>query len=508
MFGALLLGLAASPARPQPAEVYLTEEQALRIAFPAGAAVEKKVVSFSAEQRAAIGKAASRKDVPGTFRYFVGLRGGEPVGYAVIEDCPGKIQPITYMVATDVAGTIRAVEILAFRESRGGEVRQAGWREQFVGLDAASPLRVGTDIRNIAGATISCRSVTDGVRLQLACLRALPRPPPTPAPPEPSDIGAQRPGPGPPFRRARLAMGTMLRITVHAETEARATAAFDAAFAEVDRLERILSDYREDSETSRLSRAAGGDFLPVSPELLDLLARSREIAADTGGAFDVAVGPLVALWRRAAEAGAPPSDVEIAAAREAGGPAAVETDPEHGRARLARAGGALDFGGIGKGYALDRAAAALEALGERRALLDFGGQFLALDPPPGETGWTVELRDARDPARIRGALRLARASLSTTADYERGLAIGGQRYSHVVDPRTGRPVEGMLGVSVVCASGTEADTLSTALYVLGKDAGAELARRRAVAALIVPAEGPEIENEAFRSLEVTAGEPR
>lgn len=242
MFGALLLGLAASPARPQPAEVYLTEEQALRIAFPAGAAVEKKVVSFSAEQRAAIGKAASRKDVPGTFRYFVGLRGGEPVGYAVIEDCPGKIQPITYMVATDVAGTIRAVEILAFRESRGGEVRQAGWREQFVGLDAASPLRVGTDIRNIAGATISCRSVTDGVRLQLACLRALPRPPPTPAPPELSDIGAQRPGPGPPFRRARLAMGTMLRITVHAETEARATAAFDAAFAEVDRLERILSD--------------------------------------------------------------------------------------------------------------------------------------------------------------------------------------------------------------------------------------------------------------------------
>lgn len=505
MLVGLFLGLAILRTAPPPvagSRMDSTEEQALKLAFPNGEVVEKKLVAFSKAEREEIAESAGRKEVPGIFRYFIGRREGVVSGFAVIEDCLGKSEPITYMVTTRADGKIRAVLILAYRESHGGEVSQEKWREQFVGKDAGSPLRIGTDIRNIAGATISCRSLTDGVRLQVACLRVATRSASR------SSGAPAAPAPAGPLRRSRLAMGTTLEISVCGETEARAAEAIEAAFAEVDRLERILSTFREDSETSKLNRAAGGDFQPVSPELLDLLARSRVMSTGSGGAFDATVGPLVALWRRAAESGAFPADRDLAATREVCGPAIVETDPEHGRARLARAGAALDFGGIGKGYALDRAAVALEDHGVRRALLDFGGQFLALDPPPGEAGWMVDLRDARDPRRIRSSLRLVRASISTTADYERGLEIDGKRHSHVVDPRTGRPVAGMLGASVVCATATEADALSTAIYVLGPAAGAELARRRGAAALLVPEEGPEVANDAFRALEIPRGERR
>ncbi|MFN0007414.1 MAG: FAD:protein FMN transferase [Planctomycetota bacterium] len=505
MFLGLLLALLIAnpaPASAACAEVYLTEEQALGLAFPDAEIVERKLVLFTQAEREAIARASGRSEVPGTFRYFLGRRSGEVIGFAVIEDCLGKSEPITYMVATDGACRIRTVEILAYRESHGGEVRQPRWRGQFVGRSAESPLRVGTDIRNIAGATISCRSVTDAVRLQIACLEAARR-----ASSRSSEV-AEAAAPQGRLRRARLAMGTTLAISVCEPTAGRAGEAIDAAFAEIERLERILSTFRPESEASRLNHGAGGEPQPVGPELLDLLSRSRQITLRSGGAFDVTVGPLVALWKRSAESGALPTENDLTEARAACGLAVVETDPEHGRVRLARPGAALDFGGIGKGYALDRAAAALEDRGVHRALLDFGGQILALDPPPGEAGWTVELRDFRDPRRTRGSLRLVRASISTTADYERGLDIAGKPSSHVLDPRTGSPVEGMLGASVVCPTATEADALSTAIFVLGPRDGVELARRSGAAALLVPTEGAEIANDAFRALEIRREEPR
>jgi thiamine biosynthesis lipoprotein len=489
----LAAALSASSARPGGvAEVYLTEAQALKIAFPAADTTEKRVALLDPEARAAIAKAAGAPDVPSLFRYFVGRKGVDVVGYAVIEDCLGKSEPITYMVATDASLTVRAVEILAYRESRGGEVRQEGWRAQFAGKTPASTVRVGTDIRNVAGATISCRSVTDGVRMQLACLARATRRESPPA----SACGA-----GGPWRRMRMSMGTMLTITAHGKSEGEVTAAIDAALAEVDRLDRMLSTYIGESEVSKLNRAAGGDFLPASPELLDLLSRSREFCASTDHAFDVTVGPLVELWKRAARDGKAPAEREIAAARALCGPGEIETDPEHGRARLLHAGAALDFGAIGKGYALDRAASILQDRGVTRALLDFGGQFLALDPPPDAAAWRVDLRDPAKPDSTRTSVNLVHASISTTADYERGLSLSGRRISHVVDPRTGIPVEGILGVSVVCASATEADALSTALFVLGAKAGAELASRRGVAALFVAADGTATGNDAFRRIE-------
>jgi len=151
------------------ADVPMTDDAALKLAFPEADSFEKKLVTFTADERAAISKKLDGQDAPRIFKYWVAKEHGALIGYAVIDDARGKEQPITYLVSVDARLVIRSVEVLTYREARGGEIRQADWRAQFKDKNAASPLRVGADIRNIAGATISCRSLTDGVRKEIEC---------------------------------------------------------------------------------------------------------------------------------------------------------------------------------------------------------------------------------------------------------------------------------------------------------------------------------------------------
>lgn len=506
--GLLAFALLAFSATGNGAES-LTVDQALHLAFPGADRIEKVLVALTSEERAAIAKRIAPREAPRIFRRYVGLKGDEILGYAVVDDAMGKSEPITYLLAVDPSLRVERVEILAYRESHGGDVRQSGWREQFRGKDPGSPMRIGTDIRNIAGATISCRSITDAVHDQLACLAVLPKPSVPAAAAKSADArSAVSPARGSLLRRTRLAMGTTITLSVSGLPEAQATDAMEAAFAEVDRLESILTTWREESDTSRLNRAAGGEAQPCPPELLELLEKSSAWSERTGGTFDVTVGPVVALWKRAGSAGIAPGDGEIDAARTLVDYRRIEVDAKAGRARLGRAGASVDFGGIGKGYALDRAAAVLEARGVHRALLDFGGQFLALDPPEGERAWRVDVRDPARPDSTVGAIGLVRSSISSTADYERGFDVGGKRVSHVVDPRTGRPVEGMLGATVVYASATGADALSTALYVMGAEEGMRYAGERELAARMVDAGGAVRETKDFGALLLSPGRAR
>ena len=503
--GLLALVLAALPGAKAGADS-LSVDQALHLAFPKADRIEKVLVALTAEERAAIAKRIAPHEAPRIFRRYVALEGGEIRGYAVVDDAMGKSEPITYLLAVDPSLHVERVEILAYRESHGGDVRQSGWRDQFRGKGPDSPLRIGTDIRNIAGATISCRSITEAVHDQLACLAVLPKPivPAAIA----GSAGALPPAPRSTqelLRRTRLAMGTTLTLTVSGLPEAQALDAMEAAFAEVDRLETILTTWREESDASRLNRGAGGEPQSFAPELLEVLERSVSWSERTGGAFDATVGPLVSLWRKAASAGVPPGDAEIEAARALVGCREIEVDARRNRARLARAGASVDFGGIGKGYALDRAAAVLESRGARRALFDFGGQFLALDPPEGDRAWKIDVRDPARPDATAGAIGLVRSSISSTADYERGFDVAGKRVSHVFDPRTGRPVEGMLGATVVYASATGADALSTALYVMGAEGAMRYAEEHELAVRIVGAGGAPRETKDFAALSVPAG---
>ena len=280
------------------------------------------------------------------------------------------------------------------------------------------------------------------------------------------------------------AMGTQFRIVLYAEGRGQADAAARAAFARVHELDARLSDYRAESELSRLSAVSGdGELHAVSEDLWCVLALSLEIAEDSHGAFDVTAGPVIGLWRRARRQGELPDEARLAVALLATGWRHVRIEPRSRSVELARTGMKLDFGAIAKGYALDEA---LDVLGEHgivRALVDGGGDVAVRQAPPGERGWRVEIRPLGD-EQARVALVLENAAVATSGDAFQALEIEGQRYSHIVDPRTGHALATRTSASVVARDGALADALATAACVLGSDAGLALCERRGAQARV------------------------
>lgn len=498
-----LVAAAFVPTSLAHAEVYLTREKALAVAFPDCDVVEKKLVLPSDAQRAALEAKLGLHAVPRVFEYWIGRKSNALRGLAVIEDVVGKSEPITYMLVVDPDLRVRSVEILAYRESRGGEVREASWRAQFVGKESKDDVHVGSGIRNIAGATISCRSITDGVRRELALFETLVGRSSVQTVEAASDraVPANRAAPGGSLVRTQLLMGTTLRIEIGDVAGERSAGAIDAAFAEVARLESILSTWIPTSAASRLGAESGDEWHAVPPELFDILGRSTSMSAMTEGAFDVTVGPLVELWRAAVRDDRTPTPTDVANARAKVGWRGIELDSQASRARLTMRGASVDFGGIGKGFALDRARAVLIEHGVKSALLDFGGQLLALAAPPGTPGWSIELRDPSHPDSTCSTVLLVDASISTSADYERGSIVQGARISHIVDPRTGVPVVGMRGATVIAANATDADALSTALYVLGRERALAFAEEHGIAVHLVDDHGTVSRSRSFAKYE-------
>ena len=284
--------------------------------------------------------------------------------------------------------------------------------------------------------------------------------------PTDGDAGATR------WAETRRLMGVPWTITVAGIDEAAARTAVAAAFAEVARLERVLSDYDPDSELSRLSAAAPmAGPVAVSEDLWRVLARAAEIRDATDGAFDVSVGPLTTLWRRARRSERIPPRERIDAALAAVGPAAVELDQARRTVRLPLAGTRLDAGGIGMGYAADRALEVLARHGATAAMIDASGDIVVSDPPPGSDGWRIERHPLGRGAAHGPPLVLANAAVTTSGDARQFVEIEGRRYSHVVDPRTGLGVPGPAAATVVARDGTTADALATAASVLGHQAG-------------------------------------
>jgi thiamine biosynthesis lipoprotein len=266
---------------------------------------------------------------------------------------------------------------------------------------------------------------------------------------------------------SRRLMGAPWTITVHAASRAAGSAAIAAAFAEIERLERVLSDYDPESELSRLSAAAPTDEpVAVGADLWRVLVTAEAVREKTAGAFDIAVGPLTSLWRQARKSGRLPRPDKLAAARAAVGAGTVELVPEARSVRLPKAGSRLDPGGIGMGYAADRALEVLTARGIGSAMIDASGDVLVSAAPPGTTGWRIAVRPLR-PGGTGEMLTLSRAAVTSSGDAYQAVEIEGVRYSHIVDPRTGLGVTGQTAVTVIAPDATTADALATAASVLG-----------------------------------------
>ncbi len=284
----------------------------------------------------------------------------------------------------------------------------------------------------------------------------------------------------------KLLMGVECRLVLHAADAEAALRAARAAFDEIERLDAILSDWRPDSELSRLVARAGQGFVPVSDELFEVLALAQQVAERSDGAFDVTIGPLSRLWREARRAGRLPGAEEAARAAALVGWRGLRLGLLGGpHAALERPGMALDPGAIGKGYACDRALAVLAAAGVDRALIELGGDLVASGAPPGQDGWLVQV-GCEEPLR---RLRLAHGAVAVSGDSRQFLEVDGVRYSHALDPRDGAPLTQRICCTVRAPSGALAEALAAAATVLGPAQGARLVRGTPGAELLVDRPG-------------------
>lgn len=274
-------------------------------------------------------------------------------------------------------------------------------------------------------------------------------------------------------------MGVDARLVVYAPNRTAAETACIAAFARIAALDSIMSDYRRDSELTRLSEHSGGTRVHVSKDLFRVLCRAQEVAARSRGAFDVTVGPLIALWRAARKTGVLPGPAELERARGLVGWQKLRLDERSGTVKLTLSGMKLDLGGIAKGYAGDCAQQVLQQHGIQRALVELGGDIVLSGRPPGTDGWQIRIPNAGDDqGSPEAATRryLEGGAISSSGDTEQFTVIGGRRYSHIIDPRTGEALTNRVQVTVTARDGLTSDPLSTALCVLGMDAGKPILR--------------------------------
>ena len=273
-------------------------------------------------------------------------------------------------------------------------------------------------------------------------------------------------------------MGLPFRIVLYAESQATADAAARAAFARVGELNQVFSDYEDDSELSRLSSSSGsGRAVPVSNELWRLLNVAQAMSRKSNGAFDITVGPLVQVWRRARRQRELPTPEVIAEAKSRVGWKKVVLDPHACTAKLLVPGMRLDLGSIAKGRALDEALRVLRAQGICSALVTGSGDMAIGDPPPGRSGWRIELAplDAPDAPPTR-FLALRNCGFATSGDLFQHVELGGQRYSHIVDPHTGLGMTDHSLVVVIAPDCVTANSLSTTTCVVGPERGLALVK--------------------------------
>ena len=292
------------------------------------------------------------------------------------------------------------------------------------------------------------------------------------------------------FKDERVKMGSPFGVTAVAPSEEQARQAVEAAFAEIDRIENRISSWRADSETAALNQNAGQGAMAVSDELFGLVRRSLAVSKLTGGAFDITFAGAGVLWDFKAK---PPKRPDAEALERSLGRVGYEKvvlDAEARTIELLLPGMRLGFGGIGKGYAANRAVHTLKELGITGGLVNAGGDLVAFGRQADGGAWTIGLADPMSPDTVFASLDLVDQAIVTSGDYERFFEVDGVRYAHILDPRTGEPVRGLRSVSVVCPDGELADALATSVFVLGVDEGLRLVNSlRGVEALIIDQDG-------------------
>ncbi len=268
------------------------------------------------------------------------------------------------------------------------------------------------------------------------------------------------------FTFAHPAMATTFNLYLYLDDAARASTVSDEVFDEIDRIEQLLSNYRESSELSRINRDAAAAPVTTDPEMMDFLTQAEHWSRASVGAFDMTVGRLMKAWGFYRHQGAVPPDSELKQLRAVTGWQKVQLDEETRTVRFSAPGVELDPGGIGKGFAVDAAVRILREDGVPAALISAGSSTLyGLGAPPGRRGWRVVVPGPLPSKSTLSVITLHNESLSSADCSQKNFFANGHLYCHIMDPRTMRPVEGRIQVSVIDPSATASDALSNVVFV-------------------------------------------
>jgi thiamine biosynthesis lipoprotein len=276
--------------------------------------------------------------------------------------------------------------------------------------------------------------------------------------------------------KSGFAMGTYYKLQLTGEHSRKAVA---ACIAELERLDALLDRFDPRSEVSKLNARAGQGWVEVSPDIISILETTLDVAVKSRGAYDPSIAALVDLWGFREQRGkipdhAPPSPQQIQQVlRENVGYQKVQMDAVNNRVSLA-AGIVLDFGSAAKGYALDRLTALAKSFEVEHGLIDLGGNIGVIGVRQDGKPWNIAVRHPRELGEVFGVIPVKDQYLATSGDYQRYFTWDGRRYPHIIDPHTGYPTTDYASVTIVAPTGILSDVLSTALFVLGPERGADL----------------------------------
>ncbi len=292
------------------------------------------------------------------------------------------------------------------------------------------------------------------------------------------------------YKETRTSMYTIVEITVSSDSQQKAKTAIDKAFGELERLAKLLNFYAEDSEISTVNRHAGNKPVRVSPETMEIIEKALYVSENTGGAFDITVGPLVRLWDFQKKI--IPDRAIVKEKFKLVGYKNIVIDKGASTVFLKTKGIQIDLGGIIKGYAADKAVEILKQQGIRAGIVAIAGDIKTFGIRPDGGLWKVGIQNPRqqtDKDEITATIAMTDRAISTSGDYQKFFIKGGKRYHHILNPKTGYPVDECRSVSIIAKDGGLTDPFSTGIFILGAEKGIKLLEEMGIDGIIVDKNG-------------------
>lgn len=292
------------------------------------------------------------------------------------------------------------------------------------------------------------------------------------------------------YRKSKPLMDTFVTITVVSDSEAKAGKAIEDAFSEIERFGDLINFFSDSSEVSLINRNAGTRAVKVSQDTLNVIQKAVSVSEQSGGAFDVTIGPVMSLWDFHKKV--KPDEIKIKKKLSLVNYKKMIIDSDSATVFLKDKGMLLDLGGIAKGYAADLAVKNLRQSGIQAGIVAVAGDIKTFGLKPDGKAWKVGIKNPRqknESDEIIATINLDGSAISTSGDYERFFMVDGKRYHHLLDPKTGHPVDTFQGVSIITNESVFADAFSTAVFILGKEKGLKMLKEKGMEAVIIENNG-------------------